>query len=221
MDEPISRPPANVRLAFGAVLWRLFAILTVLGLLVLGVAIRRNFAQAPRGARVALLIWMTPRLLFLTFATAALMTVALDQFVRHGVARQVRRWVAPRREEDHEHAFDFHLDAGERREAALPARRIEGRRSVPGALVRTDRRLWFFPDDWRDEPRSVPLGRVRGVALEPAPRVAWGLVRGLPARVALTVDGEGGPGGRLVLAVAEPEEVAGWFGRPAAGGAPA
>jgi hypothetical protein len=58
-------------------------------------------------------------------------------------------WLAPRIDPT---AVLFHLAAGEVTTATIPARRRWGWSWQPGALVVTDRRIWFLPTAWSGEP---------------------------------------------------------------------
>jgi hypothetical protein len=85
--------------------------------------------------------------------------------------------------------------------------------------VQTNLRLWFFPRAHDAEIWSRPLGAVRGVRLEPAPRIARGFILGWPDRVALQAGGDSrngdgdADGGHELFAVADPQKVLAWFGR--------
>lgn len=224
IDAPSTPTPApsRVRLAFGAFLWRSFALLAVLMELALWVMIRRRARGFPRRFRLAWLIGYTPQTLFLAFFLAAVLTLAVDLFVRLVVDRLLRRWLSPitdREDEDQAgRGYGFHLAATERVAASLPARKLGRGRSVPGSLVLTDRTLWFFPSAWDGEPWSVPRDRVRTCRFEPTPGPIGRLLRNLPPRVVVDTgpDPDSGPDPVARFALLEPARVRSWFrSRPA------
>jgi hypothetical protein len=165
--------------------------------------------------------WATPHSVVYALLFAALATGLLTVLVRWMIGPALRRWHTPWSDES---AGLFHVAANEWVLASSPGRRRQGRLWLPGMLVRTNLRLWFFPRAHDAEIGSWPLAALGNIHLEPAPRVAWGFVLGWPERLALDVgeprgNGDGtGPGGRELFAVAEPEAVLTWFKRP---GAPA
>ncbi|QDV38401.1 hypothetical protein [Tautonia plasticadhaerens] len=230
---PTSAPsptPSRIRLAIGAFLWRSFVLLAVLMELALWAMIRRRARGFPRRFRLAWLIGYTPQALFLAFFLAAVLTLAVDLFVRLVVDRLLRKWLSPITERDDEdqagRGFGFHLAATERVAASLPARKLVGLRSEPGSLVLTDRNLWFFPSAWDGEPWSVPRERVRSARFEPTPGPIGRLLRNLPPRVVVDIGPDPDPGfvsgpspgadSMARFALLEPARVRSWFrSRPA------
>jgi len=195
------RPRERVRLAFGLVCWRLFAAFFVCGELLLWGVIRQAVARPP-GTRLALLLGHTPRVMVSAFFLSAVVTVLLDLFVRVAVHEKVRRWVAPRSDED-ENRLAFLLDATEPIRDQFPARELRGRGSAPGQLIRTDRRLWFVPRSWDREPWALPLERIKAATSVSSGRAAWGMVQGLPPKLVLTLEG----GAQKEFAVADASAV--------------
>jgi hypothetical protein len=116
------------------------------------------------------------------------------------------------------------MAASEQTLASSPARRAEGRRWVPGTLVRSNLRLWFFPRAHDAEIWSRPLDALHDIHLKPAPRIAWGYVQDWPERLALRVVCADGnrpratehpdDGDDLLFAVPDPAAVLGWFEHP-------
>ena len=162
---------------------------------------RWNFPSAWHTLRP--FIRKSPGYFAFALGAAVLVTLGAALLVRFVIAPQLRRWLRPNAEPMH----GFYLSSRETVAAEIPARRAVGRSCPAGTLVVTDLRLWFFPTAWDAEPWSVPLERVQGARAVPAPPVLGGLVTGLPDRVEV----RGAAGVRETFAVAEPEQVLGWF----------
>jgi hypothetical protein len=208
----------GVHIQAGAVFVRLFWWFFVLREAYVWVRWIRPIRAAP-GLRVLVFLfrkWATPRSLLFALLFAALATLVLELLVRMVLRPLVRHWHTPWTDESD---GLFHLSAQERVVTSTPARRAGRRRGhwLAGTLVCTNLRVWFFPRAHDAEIWSCPLDRLDAVHLEPAPRVAWGLIQGWPQRLALrAVDaapgGEGEGGGHLErFAVLEPEAVLTWF----------
>jgi hypothetical protein len=195
----------RVRIAFGDVV-RKVAIFTLFMELVLFsrfVRVNRRWFRHPK--RFLILIAAAPRMLVIAFLIGAVSAVLIDLLVRFVVQPLVRVWYNPPSDSA---ACSFHFSAGEAIEGSTPARRDLGRRGwQPGALVRTNRRLWFFPRSWDAEPWTVTLGDVRALRGEPPPRMGLGFVIGLPDRLEIVE----ASGKSERFAVAEPESVLNWF----------
>lgn len=197
----------KVRLAYRLFYWRLFALLFILGELLVWASLK---PLAFRPARKLFVLFVyAPSLLFTSMLLALGATALADLFVRLVIGPQVRQWLHPRQDLDThiESSLAFHLTPGEKVLTESPGRRISGRSATPGVLVLTDRNVWFLPKSWKLEPWSLPRQEVRQTKTEPTPRMAWGLIQGLPDRLVLT----GGPGVLETFAVAEPERVLSWF----------
>jgi hypothetical protein len=150
----------------------------------------------------------TPGSLLLALTVAGLATLLTDVAARLVAGPLIDRWLRPRADASE---GLFRLAATERVLDSTPARRKMGRSWPAGTLVRTNLRLWFFPASWTAEPWASPAGGLCEVGLVPAPRLAWGLLRGLPDRV--LIPSEQGPG--EVFAVADPRSVLSWLGTTA------
>jgi hypothetical protein len=170
--------------------------------------------RARQGVRLVLFLfrkWATPHsvLYALLFATVA--TTLLYLFVRLVLEPLVRSWHSPWIDGS---AGLFHVAANEQVLASSPARRAEGRRWMPGTLVSTNLRLWFFPRAHDADIWSEPLDALREIHLEPAPRIAWGYIIGWPERLSLRTAGdEQDDGNREVFAIPDPDAVLAWFER--------
>lgn len=195
-----------IRLAFGALFWRVFLGLFLISEFVIWRTLWvRRFRKA---RRVAITILAIPRSLFFAFFAAAVLTVLADLLVRFVVRPAAARWLAPGRGSGASgSSLPFKLEAGEIIIAECPARRTSGRSWRPGTLARTGHRVWFVPISWDEEPWSLAIEQVQAIRIEPAPRFWWGLVLGMPDRISL-VDRAGS---ETRFAVAEPAAVLDWF----------
>lgn len=170
--------------------------------------------------------WATPHSVLYALLFAAAVTGLLQLLLRLVVAPLVKRWHAPWTDDS---AGLFHLGASERVLDSSPARLAEGRRWVPGTLVRSNLRLWFFPRAHDAEIWSRPISSLHDIHLVPAPRIAWGYVQGWPERLALKAgraDANGNAGRApaepdgvedLLFALPDPHAVLAWFAPPGPG----
>jgi hypothetical protein len=71
----------------------------------------------------------------------------------------LRSWLTPTIDST---AMLFHLAPGEVSLVSIPARRLWGWTWQPGALVVTDRRIWFLPSAWNLEPWSASKSEIVG-----------------------------------------------------------
>ena len=193
------RRSTRPRLAFGAFFWRLFLLLSIS--VELGRAIVVSRLGAPVGQRIAFFLFASPAWLCSTFFTATIVTVLADLWVRMVIRPFSNRWHHPTVDAS---SSNFHLDVRETVVAETPARRRDGRSWPTGTLIRTDRRVWFFPQSWDTEPWSAPLVSLDSVALIAAPRMFLGFVRDLPPRLLVTTKDQES----LIFVVPEPFEAA-------------
>jgi hypothetical protein len=199
--------PPKLRLAFGAVFWRLFLVLFVLTEVAVWNQIRAFFPGAWKVHRIYALLLFTPRSAFQAFAVAALVTIALDQVVRHLARPLVGRWYSPIDTGSGATPLGFHLTPGEAILGEAPARRRSGRGWRAGTLVLTDRLLWFFPVAWELEPWSRPVGEVRLVGSVPYRPLFGSFVRGVPDRLVV----RDADSREESFALADPAPVLDWF----------
>jgi hypothetical protein len=175
--------------------------------------------RARQGMRLLIFLfhkWATPHSIVYALLFATVATGFLYLLIRLVIGPLVRHWHAPRADEA---AGLFHVAPNERMLVTSPARRKHGRVWLPGTLLRTNLRLWFFPRAHDVDIWFRPLAALRNIRLEPAPRVGWGYVKGWPERLALEAvaagrNGNGdsdGDGGHEIFAVPEPEAVLAWF----------
>lgn len=198
-------PPPRVRLDFSAMLWRATLLLFALNETALWLFLVQRGVR--RGQRFGLFVSLTPQSLFLAFLVAATLTVVADLLVRLVVRPLVRLWHEPRVEEA---PFTFHLAAHERVLLTSPARMSTGRLWPIGTLVLTDRRLWFFPNEWDAEPWVVPHDQRGPAWIEPGPDFLAGYVVGFPERLALA----SGPSTEVRFVLPDPRAMADQLARP-------
>jgi hypothetical protein len=182
MSQEEAPRPSGVKLAFGALLWRLSVILFVISELGLWSRRLAHKPWIPLWRRFAFLLFRTPFLCFMAFFVAGVVTVVVDLLVRFVIRPMVKFWINPPIDTE---LGSFHLEAHEVIEATTPARRSVGRRWLPGTLYRTTRRLGFVPLAWDSEPWFVPLAQLKYCRSTEAPHWAWGFITGLPERILL------------------------------------
>lgn len=197
-------PAIPLRLEFGSVVWRVALVVFVILEALRWRMLESRFPGVNQGRIVMNLLFKTPRYMVVAFLIGSITAVLLDQFVRHVLSPLVAFWYLPR--VDHE-STNFHMTAHEKVEHVAPARRQSGRRWLPGTLVRTTQRLWFFPQAWDAEPWNARVAELLPARKEPAPPLGCGFVHGLPDRLVLQAPGHE----PATLALAEPEEVLSWL----------
>lgn len=199
---------APIRLAFGATLWRLFAVAAVFMEVSKWHQLEPFQAMRGTGFRIAALIYYSPKIFFRAFLLAAILTVLLDLYVRLIMRPILARWYTPRRRNDEIGTpLAFRLSASERVLHEIPARMVSGRSTYPGMLVRTDRRLWFSPFGWDREPWSMLESDLESASTVKSPLRLGSLILGLPQR--LCVRDRDGVETRFVIA--EPRAVLRWY----------
>lgn len=137
-------------------------------------------------ARLTRVFFKVPESLFVAGVSGLGASLLLWGFVKILTEPRIRRWLEPRGDNSFAMPYAFRLAPGERAEAEWPGRRWVGGRSWrAGVLVLTNRRLWFFPHAWDDEPWSADRHRLPEFLGQIAPpRLSWGYVSGLPNRLA-------------------------------------
>jgi hypothetical protein len=219
---PAARSPEadapRFRLAFDAVLLRVSLIVICGKEYHVWRFVEKHMPNHSFGQKLMGFLTLAPRWVFLSFLIAGVVTVLLDVAFRMVIRPMMMRWYSPRsRDQNFVPALTFALRPNERMLAELPARRMDGRRRVPGTLVFTNQRLAFNPFAWDGEPWLVGLENVDEIRLEPTVRRVLGLVTGYPDHVSIIVDGRED----TAVIVANPEIVLGWFDGQEAGEAAA
>ncbi len=200
--------PPPIRLAFGALFWRAFAVLFVLGELAVWSHLRPFLGNRAPGFRVAALILYSPRMIFRVFLIAAAFTVLIDLYVRFIMRPLLARWYSPRTPStEFGTPIAFHLESREQILNEVPSRRVVGRRCVPGTLIRTDRRLWFSPHAWDCEPWSLRETNLDSLTTRSRRSRLGTFLIGTPDRLVLVDD----RGEESVFVVADPGEILSWY----------
>jgi hypothetical protein len=104
----------------------------------------------------------------------------------------------------------FQLTASETIVASVPARRRTRWSWKPGSLALTNRRLWFFPAEFNDEPWFLPLDDVADVAPERPLFAELAPIRNWPEH--LRISARSRPD--AIFALAEPDAVLAWLNLP-------
>ncbi|WP_422929515.1 hypothetical protein [Singulisphaera sp. PoT] len=156
------------------------------------------------GQRILLALFTIPMAMFPALLTAGLMTLAAALLVRILIRPLVDRWLRPV-VDDAQGAF--HLAPSEWVIEASPARWKKGWLWIPGLLVRTNQKVWFFPRAFEVEAWSCLLVSPRDVELEPGLKAAWGYIKNWPDRVVVRVADDS----PAVFAVPEPHSVSQWL----------
>lgn len=199
-------PP--IRLAFGALFWRVFLVVALLREIALWNHLRPFVMRRQPGFRVAAMILYSPKHLFRAFVAAAIITVVIDLYVRLIMRPLMARWYSPRRGDvEFGTPLAFRLASNEKVLDEIPARLVAGRRTIPGTLARTDRRLWFSPRAWDVEAVSLGTETVSEVSTRPAKTRFGSLIRGTPDRVVVRDTS----GTETLFVVGEPAAVLAWF----------
>jgi hypothetical protein len=203
----MSVPP--LRIAFGAVFWRIFLVTFSIQQYIAFNKSRHLFRGHGLRRQLAGFAEFTPHALVLGLLVAALTTVAIDLMVRWLARAVVARWYCPRGGADRT-ALDFHLDPGERQLTEAPARRRERCGWRPGTLVLTNRRFAFYDADWHNDPDAFDRGSLVSLRVEPSGATLGSFVLGVPGRLVVRESS----GRETALAVADPDGVLAWFERP-------
>ena len=105
----------------------------------------------------------TPRSLVRAIFAGAAFTLMAFLIVRLIVRPLLNFWLRPSADSS---GGLFHLTASETIVASVPARRRTRWSWKPGSLALTNRRLWFFPAEFNDEPWFLPLDDVADIVPE-------------------------------------------------------
>ncbi len=153
------------------------------------------FLLAPKATRLSI---------FNAMVVAGCVTLAAMLVVQLVIAPLLRAWLRP---SVNPSWWLFHLSSGDSPVASVPGRWKSGGRWRPGALVLTNRRLWFFPAAWDLEPWSAARADLEQIELEPSLFTRLAPIRNWPER--LHFSARSGEDARF--AVADPEAVLAWF----------
>jgi hypothetical protein len=200
-------PPASKQLDIDArwVYWRMFLLFFIVFELIVWQHLQRFPMRAP-GHRMIVFLFAgraTPRSFVRAILTAGAFTLLAILMVRLIVRPLLYSWLRPAADSS---GGLFHLTASETIIASVPARLRTGWKWKPGTLALTNRRLWFFPAEYSDEPWFLPLDDVADVVPERPLFGELAPVRNWPEH--LRVSGSSGPD--AIFALAEPNVVLAW-----------
>ncbi len=139
----------------------------------------------------------------------AILAFLIDSLI---VGPLLKRWLCPVVDSS---SLLFHLAAGEPVVASTPARRHAGGGWKPGTLVLTDRRLWFIPAGWHDEPWSLNFKEIDRVEPLPAFLARVAPIRNWPEHLRFRTRSDE----ETTFAMANPSTVLAWFYPPVQSGA--
>jgi hypothetical protein len=148
--------------------------------------------------------WATIHSLGIALAAGGLLTLAAVVFIRVCVRPLLSLWLSP--PVDPSGAL-FHMSPGETILASVSGRRLTGWRWRRGSLSVTDRRFWFFPAAYEEEPWSVSLDDLAGVEVERSTLAEMSPIRNFPLPLHL----RGRRGQNAVFATADPDAVLTWL----------
>jgi len=141
------------------IFWRLFWFVFLVCQFAVWQRVRRLLPRG-MGHRNFIMHMVLPSVLSSLFV-ATLMAAGLTLFaflaVKLVVGPLLSSWLTPAVDPT---AVQFHLAAGEASLTSMPARRRWGWSWQPGALVVTDRRIWFLPTAWNLEPWSASRSEI-------------------------------------------------------------
>jgi len=208
VDSVLVRPPRPIapdfQLRILPIFWRAFLIAFLAREYAVWRYVSRFVPKDEPLLRILGFIKHSPKSFHVAFLIAIGATLAIWLGFQILVRPLMRRWYHPKPiDPSHAHPLPFLLAPGEEPVVEYPARRLDGLSRHSGTFVQTNRRLWFFPFSWEQEPWSVALDRLVSAHTEPTVRRVLGLVRGYPDHVSLTDD----HGVTFRLIVADPERV--------------
>jgi hypothetical protein len=202
----VTRSHRSLQLDTPWIFWRLFWLVFVVCQFAIWHHLRRRLPQG-MGNRNFLMHMVIPSALYSLFVAtlvAAGLTFLAFVMVKLVVGPLLSSWLTPSVDPT---AVLFHLAPGEVSLASMPARRRWGWRWQPGSIVLTDRRIWFLPMAWDQEPYSASRSEVAGCTAELPALAMLAPIRNWPEHVRLgTRDGC-----ESIFAVADAASLLKWF----------
>ena len=203
--------PASKQLDIDArwLYWRMFLLFFFVFEMIVWQRLQRFPMRAP-GHRVIVFLFArgaTPRSLVRAIFAGGAFTLLAILIVRVIVRPLLNFWLRPAADSS---GGLFHLTASETIVASVPARRRTGWMWKPGSLALTNRRLWFFPAEFNDEPWFLPLDDIAEIVPE---RPLFGRT-GAHSQLAGTLASERRSGPDAIFALAEPDAVLAWPNLP-------
>jgi hypothetical protein len=204
--------PASKQLDIDArwLYWRMFLLFFFVFEMIAWQRIQRFPMRAP-GHRLIVFLFArgaTPRSLVRAIFAGATFTLMAFLIVRLIVRPLLNFWLRPSADSS---GGLFHLTASETIVASVPARRRTRWIWKPGSLALTNRRLWFFPAEFNDEPWFLPLDDVADIVPERPLFAELAPIRNWPEH--LRVSASSRPD--AIFALAEPDAVLAWLSLPA------
>jgi hypothetical protein len=189
--------------------WRMFLLFFFVFEMIIWQRLQRFPMRAP-GHRVMVFLfarWATPRSLVRAIFAGGAFTLTTVLIVRLIVRPLLNFWLRPTADSS---GGLFHLTASETIVASVPARRRTRWMWKPGSLALTNRRLWFFPAEFNEEPWFLALDDVADIVPERPLFAELAPIRNWPEH--LRVSAHSGPD--AIFALAEPDAVLAWLKLP-------
>ncbi len=210
----VTRSNQSLQIDINWIFWRVFWLVFLVCQLAIWQHLRRLLPRG-MGRRNFVMHMVIPSALsslFLAMLVAAGLTFLAFVLVKLVLEPALRSWLTP--------AVDpsvvlFHVAPGEVSLASIPARRQWGWSWQPGALIVTDRRLWFLPTAWNLEPWSASRSEIIGCDAEVPALAALVPIRNWPEQLRVGMR----DGCVSTFAVANPASLKAWF-QPAGSAVP-
>jgi hypothetical protein len=161
----VTRSNRSLQIDVNWIFWRVFWLVFLVCQFAIWHHLRRLLPRG-MGHRNFLIHMVIPSALsslFLATLVAAGLTFLAFLVVKLVLGPLLSSWLTPTVDPT---AVLFHLAPGEVSLASMPARRRWGWSWQPGALIVTDRRIWFLPMAWNLEPWSASRSEITGCEAE-------------------------------------------------------
>jgi hypothetical protein len=201
---PSSRKPLAVDTVW--IFWRSFLLIFLVLEWMLWDQVRQLPVRAP-GHRLIIFLLApkaTRRSVFNAMILAGCFTLAATLAVQLIIRPLLNLWLKPRVDPSW---WLFHLSSGDSPLASVPGRWKSDGRWRPGALVLTNRRIWFFPAAWGVEPWSLAREELERIEEEPSRLARLAPIRNWPELLRVSARTKED----ACFAVADPDAVLGWF----------
>ncbi len=202
----VTRSNRSLQIEINWIFWRVFWLVFLVCQFALWHHLRRRLPRG-MGQRNFLMHMVIPSALssvFVATLVAAGLTFLAFLVIKLVLSPLLSSWLTPTVDPT---AVLFHLAPGEMSLANMAARRRSGWSWQPGAIVVTDRRIWFLPMAWNLEPWSASRSEIVGCEAEQPALAMLVPIRNWPDQLRLEMR----DGSQSTFAVADPESASAWF----------